>query len=408
VKNIQIPNRIKMKKYDTPKDSNILGNAPKIAILHPWMDSIGGAEKVALIMARRLSADIYTTCINKQAIVKMGFSDVIPRIFSIGDVINSYPLRQDMCFLRFRFLRLSGYDLYIINSDWAVSATMKNHPAIFYANNAPCRELFNVYERNQRKDTGKDLLNQVSHRYTISQIIWANINRHYFMKYMDKCKEILTNSKYVKKEFEKHFKKDICVIYPPVDTKKFYYKKPQGFWLNISRLTSYKRVDLIVKAFQKMPHEKLIMIGWGEKSKSYDKYKAYLMKIKTSNVRVIEPVNPEKLKEYYATCKGLIAIAIKEDFGLTAVEAMASGKPVIATNEGGYRETIINGKTGYLIDADIDSITAAVKKISTNMSKNPSKYKTACIIQAKNFSEDKFIHSITQHTAKYSRSKLHE
>lgn len=92
-------------------------------------------------------------------------------------------------------------------------------------------------------------------------------------------------------------------------------------------------------------------------------------------------------------CKGLIFTAKDEDFGLVPVEAMASGKPVIAPNEGGCRETIIDGKTGILIDDienNIDKVINAIKVIE----KNPEKYKNNCLKQAKKFNENKFISEI--------------
>ena len=96
----------------------------------------------------------------------------------------------------------------------------------------------------------------------------------------------------------------------------------------------------------------------------------------------------KELRELYANCKGLIATAIDEDFGMTPVEAMASGKPVIASNEGGYKETIVDGITGRLID-DIneDKLAKAIIEIG----KNPKQYKNACLEQAKKFDVKFFI-----------------
>ncbi|GAI47842.1 unnamed protein product, partial [marine sediment metagenome] len=104
-------------------------------------------------------------------------------------------------------------------------------------------------------------------------------------------------------------------------------------------------------------------------------------------------VDQKKLIELYANCKGLIATAKDEDFGMTLVEAMASGKPVIASSEGGYKETVLDGVTGELID-DIneDKLIEAIKEIG----KNPEKYKNACLKQAKKFDTKIFIKKIKE------------
>ena len=101
---------------------------------------------------------------------------------------------------------------------------------------------------------------------------------------------------------------------------------------------------------------------------------------------MIGKIDEKELIEMYSNCKGFITTAFYEDFGLTPLEAMASGKPVIAPNEGGYKETIIDGITGKLID-DInpDKLAKAIQEMNNELKKNPLKYKNPCIKQAKKF-----------------------
>ena len=102
-------------------------------------------------------------------------------------------------------------------------------------------------------------------------------------------------------------------------------------------------------------------------------------------------VDHSKLLDLYAGCKGFITTAREEDFGLAPVEAMASGKPVIAPNEGGYKETVIDGATGMLIDdISVEKLIAAVVEIG----KAPEAFKEACLNQAKNFDTKIFIDKI--------------
>ena len=109
-------------------------------------------------------------------------------------------------------------------------------------------------------------------------------------------------------------------------------------------------------------------------------------------------IEHDKLIDLYANCKGFIATAKDEDFGMTPVEAMASGKPVIAANEGGYKETVIDGVTGMLIDdINADKLVEAIKK----MGENPQKFKAACIEQAKKFDTKIFIKKIKEQIKKH-------
>ena len=105
----------------------------KIAILNSFLDNIGGAEIVTLTMAREFNADIYTTNINKEKIEKMGFIDVIPRIYSIGKVPTQAPFKHQLTFWKFRYLNLKEkYDFFIISGDWAMSGAVNNYPNLWY------------------------------------------------------------------------------------------------------------------------------------------------------------------------------------------------------------------------------------------------------------------------------------
>ncbi|MEM3122352.1 MAG: glycosyltransferase, partial [Candidatus Pacearchaeota archaeon] len=142
------------------------------------------------------------------------------------------------------------------------------------------------------------------------------------------------------------------------------------------------------EAFKKIPDENLILVGSYEKSKHFKEYADYIKKIKPDNVKILSCVDQKELINLYSNCKGLITTSLNEDFGLTPLEAMASGKLVIAPNEGGYKETIINGKTGILINnISVEKIIEAIK--STR--KNPERFKDKCLKQAKNFDTKVFI-----------------
>lgn len=145
-----------------------------------------------------------------------------------------------------------------------------------------------------------------------------------------------------------YFHRDAEVIYPPVETTKFTCNEYGDFWLSVNRLYPEKRVELQIDAFREMPEEKLIIVGGyseGDHAKSYAKN---IIKNLPDNVKLRGEVSELELLDLYSRCKGLICTAMDEDFGMTPVEAMASGKPVVAVNEGGFKETVTEKKQVFL------------------------------------------------------------
>jgi glycosyltransferase involved in cell wall biosynthesis len=110
------------------------------------------------------------------------------------------------------------------------------------------------------------------------------------------------------------------------------------------------------------------------------------------NVEIRNEVSEEEIIDLYARCKGLICTALDEDFGLTPLEAMASGKPVVAVNEGGFKETVVHGKTGLLVGTDRDELATAVRAVS----KEPEKYRVACVERAKEYDTQVFLRKLSK------------
>lgn len=353
----------------------------KIAVFHNFMDNIGGAELVNLTLAKELDADLYSTNVNYQAMEKMGFSGL--KVKSIGPVPINAPFKQQLSSLRFRYFQPKPkYDYYIISGDWAVSAAVLNKPNLWYVH-SPIREIWDLYAYTRKNSVPFFARNIFD--------FWVYYNRYLNKKYIKQVGKIVCNSINTKNRVERYLDRKAIVINPPVETQKFYYQKAGDYWLSVNRLISHKRVDWQIKAFSLMPEEKLIIVGSYEKSRHFRQYASYIKKIKPKNVEIKSWVNQPELIRLYAGCKGFITTAGDEDFGLTAVEAMAAGKPVIAPNEGGYQETVIDGITGRLIDEiNPAKLIAVVKEIR----KDPASYQAACQKQAKNFDSKIFIEKI--------------
>ena len=362
----------------------------KIAVFHQWLENIGGAEIVALELARGLGADLYTADINEENIKKMGFADVLPRIKSIGRVPVNQPFRSQMAFLKFRWLNLGKkYDLYIIAGDWAMSVAVNNKPNIWYVH-SPLNELYEFKEYVKKKF-------MPFWQRPIYEI-WVKFNVFLNKKYLKHVGKLVCNSRNTKRKIEKYYQKEAKIINPPINTKLFKNSPAKDYWLSVNRLSLPKRVEIQLESFKELSEEKLIIVGSYEKgSKHFEKYKNYLEKIRPANVQIVNWASDEDLKKLYAECKGFITTSLKEDFGMNVVEALASGKPSIAPNEGGYRESIIDGKTGILIDEiDKNKLTKAIRQLSNELEKNPDKYKTECINQVSKFDVNEFIRKIKE------------
>lgn len=364
----------------------------KIAILHSYMDNIGGSEIVALTLARELKADIYTTNINKQRIIEMGFSDLIDRIHSIGKVPIQAPFRHQTALFRFRRLNLKNkYSLFIISGDWAMSGAVNNYPNIWYVH-SPLHEIWAF------TDKIKTIIPKWQHPiYTI----WLHINRLLTRSYATHITGWVCNSTNTKERVKKYYNRDAQIINPPTYTNEYTSRPAKNFWLSVNRLNANKRIEIQLKAFSKMPHEKLVIVGSYEKgAKQFETYKTHLESIQPSNVEFRHWVKKEDLIQLYAECKGHIITSEREDFGMTAIEAMASGKIVIAPNEGGYTETISNGKSGILIhDINEDKLKNTIIDLANTTSVQFKKFEEEALKHAKKYDVSVFMQKIRQKIA---------
>lgn len=194
--------------------------------------------------------------------------------------------------------------------------------------------------------------------------------------------KFISNSKFVAKRIKKYYRRDAEIIFPPVDTNLFYPSKEQGdFYLIVGQLVGYKRADLAIDAFNRMG-KKLVVIGDGEQMNK-------LKKMAKLNVKIIGRQDFSVIRDHYSRCKALIFPGV-EDFGIVPVEAMASGRPVIAFREGGALETIVDGLTGLFFDKQTpEALIDAVKRFESI--------------------EDSFISdSIIEHSRKFDRERFKE
>jgi len=197
---------------------------------------------------------------------------------------------------------------------------------------------------------------------------------------------VLTNSINTQTRIHQFLWLDSYVLYPPVDRELFQFIGQEDYYLSFARLSDAKRVDLIAKAFTHMPDKKLIVI-YGEndpqKNKIFDISKWY------KNITFITLPENKWFTDYIGKCIATIYIPIDEDFGMSPVESMSAGKPVIGINDGWLRESILDGETGKLLPKNIqvDDIIQAVEEI-TPLRALEMRY--ACEKQAEKFSVESF------------------
>jgi glycosyltransferase involved in cell wall biosynthesis len=185
---------------------------------------------------------------------------------------------------------------------------------------------------------------------------------------------------------KRYYGRDSAVVYGAVYTDRFKFIGNGDFWLSVNRLIPHKRVELQLEVFRRLPKEKLVIVGCFEKSKHFIETERRIRASKPDNVTLLSYVSQGELERLYGECKGFIATALDEDMGLTPIEAMAAGKPVVAVNEGGYRETVVDGVTGRLVSADVDALVDAVKEVSANS----ERFKSACEERAREFDVNVF------------------
>jgi glycosyltransferase involved in cell wall biosynthesis len=141
-----------------------------------------------------------------------------------------------------------------------------------------------------------------------------------------------------------------------------------------------KRIELQIEAFRKMPEERLIIVGGYAPGDHASHYAEKIKQTLPWNVILCGEIPEERLRDLYSRCKAHICTALDEDYGLTPLEAMASGKAVVAVNEGGYKETVTE-LTGFLVNPEVKAIMNAVRSVA----ENPSRFKDACIARSQEF-----------------------
>jgi len=328
----------------------------KVAIVHDWLVTNAGAEKVLKeIITLFPQADIFS-------LVDFLTENERLEIIQGNEVTTSFLQKLPLAQKHFRnalplfpkaieSLDVKSYDL-IISSSWAVAKGIPKHSNqqhVCYCH-TPIRYAWDLYEEyTSNLKQPKKYLVQKALQYIRK---WDLKNAHHVDYF-------IANSHYVAKRITKTYERDSVVIHPPVNTDTFTLQTPkEDFYLAASRLVPYKKTKMIVEAFNTMPDKKLVVIGKGEE---YEMIKA----IAQPNIEVLGYQSDEVLRDKMQQAKGFIYMAI-EDFGIIPVEAMACGTPIIAYGEGGIRDSVLDTKTGLLFEEQsANALCHAIKKFES-------------------------------------------
>jgi glycosyltransferase involved in cell wall biosynthesis len=340
-------------------------SAVRIAIFHDYFGTIGGGERLVIAMAKTLNADIITT--DTEAVEKI---DPSVRVVSLGKTVSFPPLKQISASFLFYFSDFSkNYDFFIFSGNWAHYAAHRHQPNMWYCN-TPTRAFYDQYPSVIQKQNF--LKRQIAW-------IWITIHRFFDQRSIGYVDTIVANSENIKNRVTRFYQRESTIIYPGIDSSRFLCTEYGDYWLSVNRLYPEKRIELQIEAFRRLPDEKLLIAGGYTAGENASVYIQKIMQDLPPNVTILGEVSEEKLIDLYSRCKAFICTALDEDFGLTPLEAMASGKPVVA-DEGGFKETV-TPKTGILVRPEVDAVINAI----TIVGADPEKYRNACIARAKEF-----------------------
>ncbi|MEA2065321.1 MAG: glycosyltransferase [Patescibacteria group bacterium] len=350
----------------------------KIIILQDYFLYKGGGERLVITLAKALNADIATSFITPHAFNPRDYGIKTIELTTDGyfsHIPGARYLKVQSSFI-FKTKFLKNYDIVIYSGD-CLSAihNVKNKLNIAYIHTPP-RHLYDNYQLRLKE-----------YKFLKRQIfkIFAAINRPRFRCCAKKMNVLIANSKTVQNRIKKYLNLNSKIVFPPCDIKKFKWIKQGDYYFSYARLYDVKRVDKIVEAFIKMPNKKLIIASGGPE----------LNKIKQmarghDNIKILKWISDEKLLNLLGSCLATIYIPLQEDFGMTPVESMSAGKPIVAVDEAGLKETIIHQKTGLLLKPNfkIQDIINAVNELDKQKA---LLMREDCELRARDFSEDIFI-----------------
>jgi glycosyltransferase involved in cell wall biosynthesis len=350
---------------------------PRAIVLHDVFRMKGGGERMALILAQHLADAL---CYGYSTPESFDLSVLKHhKLYDLHAQGGPFGLRMIKLMHAFRrkteFLR--EYDVAIYQGFFTPLA-VHNHtrgPNIYYCN-APPRFAYDQY------DFHMSLL--PFWKRTLSRAYMPHLRKVYEAA-VDKMDVVVANSRNIKMRIRSYLNVETVIVHPPCDTRSYKWLGQEDYYLSTARLDPLKRVDVIVEAFKLMPDRKLVICSGGSEAEKLRKLAA-----DAPNIRFTGWIDESVYQELVGKCLATVYIPTDEDYGLSPVESMAAGKPVIGVQEGGLLETVLEGETGLLVPSDptpeqvVEAVLAIDKERALEM-------RPRCEERAKAFDTDVFL-----------------
>ena len=351
----------------TPAAENL-----RVALVHDFLLDLRGAERVFLQLCSMFpEADIFTAVYDPvgtqgrfedRNVNTSGLQRLRPTARSFRPLLPFYPAAIES-------LDLRGYDLVVSSSSAWAHGVIADEQAVHicYCHN-PFRYAWTEREATleSRSPLVRPVLSQVMHRWRQWDFIAAQ-----------RVDAYVANSKTTQQRIERYFSRYSTVIYPPVEVNRFAPGPLADHHLVLSELIAHKRIEVVVRAFsrQGLP---LIVAGDGPDARR-------LQRLSGPSVRFAGRVSDHEAERLLRSSQSLV-VAATEEFGIAAVEAQASGRPVIALRAGGLVETVVEGKTGIFFDRpDPASLCGALDRFDPDVFQDED-----CVAQARQFGPERF------------------
>jgi glycosyltransferase involved in cell wall biosynthesis len=370
---------------------SIVEHCVRVAIIHYWLVGMRGGEKVLEALCEIFpTADIYTHVYDPAAISNAIKAHSIRTTFigSLPYARKMYKKYLPLMPMALEQIDLGAYDLVVSSESGPAKGIIPTSPAmhICYCH-SPMRYIWNMYNRyyDSSRLVTRMMMPPMAHYLRTWDVATAN-----------RVDDFVANSTTVAHRIKSYYRRDAAVIHPPVDTTSFRpvpTSELGDYSLMAGELVSYKRPDLAVEAFNRLK-AKLVVIGGGEMLKQ-------LRRIAGPTVTIMGPQPFDVLKHHYAHCKALVFPG-EEDFGIVPVEAMASGRPVIAFGRGGATETVIANQTGVFFETQtVEELIDAVDRME-RLDFNPAD----AVSRAAEFRRDVFIDRFRAHVEHVTGTEL--
>jgi glycosyltransferase involved in cell wall biosynthesis len=297
----------------------------RTAIIHYWLVNMRGGEKVVEALCRMLpGADLFTLFYDPERVSETIRSRRVTASF-LNPLRRYYRSLLPLMPMALERFDLRGYDLILSSESGPAKGVLAPSTArhICYCH-TPMRYLWDLYPAYVNEWT------QSAWKRALMAPV-ANYLRMWDYSTAARVDEFLANSQNVARRIRRSYGRESRVIYPPVAVETFYWKEPEDYYLIVSELVAYKRVDTAVRLFSKNGR-RLRIVGQGPE------YRA-LRSMARGNIEFCGRVSDEELRELYARSRAFLMPG-EEDFGMTPVEALASGKPVVALGRGGVVESV--------------------------------------------------------------------